>query len=131
MSDTHSDPKTTMPHATRLRRRWPPGPLGWLSYVTDHVLFGFDTPVDWLAVRLADDYGYGPPSFMTSASASLNDHELALFRGIVDDVSPAVLAYRLGLAEEALARSIDALERKLDVRGRDGFVSLAAQFGVR
>lgn len=54
------------PARKELRRRWPPGLFGWLAYLTDHCIYGFDWPVDWPQsaadeVSVSDDPGWPSP----------------------------------------------------------------------
>lgn len=42
-----------------MRSRWKSGFLGWLSYLTDHTLRGYDRPVDWNSIWMLELSGEG------------------------------------------------------------------------
>ena len=49
------------PTGSAIRQRWPRGIFGYLAYVTDHVIFRFNSPVDW-SQAMADDIWYIDPA---------------------------------------------------------------------
>jgi len=82
-----------------LRERWPTGLLGWLSYLHDCRLRGYERPINWNALWMWEQTGHGRAVFANGGVLILHGDELDAFRLLAKGLLDAEVAAALKLAE--------------------------------
>lgn len=114
-----------------VRGNWPPGVLGWLAYFSDHVLFGFARPVDWMGMKLLEDTGHGFPIFANGSGLVLFGDELDVFKLIAQGRQNSEIATELRLNVKAVAHVRRRLVECLGVERTEVFAAIAAEHGLK
>ena len=94
-----------------IRDRWRKGFFGSFAYFTDHVIFRFNQPVDWLAAHVAEEWGY--PYLSGTEAEVLSQIECRILKLMAQGLSEVEMAQLLGLPEMTISDSILELKRKL------------------
>jgi len=119
---------SSRPH---FRATWPRGFLGWLSYVSDHVLFGFRHPIDWQGFAVLEECGVGQPITTASGTTVVYGLELDVLRLVGRDRPFDLAAKQLRISEERFARVRADLVRRLGAEDDVHLARIADEHGLR
>lgn len=85
-----------------IRHRWPAGPLGWVSYLVDHKVRGFERPVPWGDLWHLENGGHGRPAFANGGCAVFEQHELDIIQALAKGSSDSEAAAEARASERAV-----------------------------
>lgn len=85
-----------------IRHRWPAGPLGWISYLVDHKVKGFQRPVPWGDLWHFENVGHGRPAFANGGCAVFEQHELDIIKSLAKGSSDCDAAAEARTSERAV-----------------------------
>ncbi len=91
-----------------IRHRWPAGPLGWVSYLVDHKVRGFERPVPWGDLWHLENGVHGRPAFANGGCAVFYQHELDIIQSLAKGCSDQETAAEARASE----RSVRSVRRR-------------------
>lgn len=113
-----------------MRAYWPRGFFGWLGYLLDHRLHGYQRPVDWTSVWALEHSGYGLMVCAGDAVLPLLGDEVDVFRLVAAGLGDPEIATLMHLAEPRIRALRRKIVDQLGVSQQAELAAIAATHGL-
>lgn len=111
-----------------LRSRWPKGVIGAFRYFTDHVIYRYQRPVDWMALYAMEEAFMPGYPVWAGGFAILNDDEEAVFKLLGEEGgSTEPIRVKLGMTEVQIEKHLGRLKQMLGAATVSELAEIARQ----
>jgi hypothetical protein len=117
--------------AARLRHHWPKGFFGWLAYLHDHGLCGYERPINWSDLWAFEESPTAVYLFANGGAMVLDGVEVDVLRLLGRGVDDASIATALDISLSAIAKLRAEIGVSLGILTAADLTLLATSHGIR
>ena len=126
-----ADTRQVVATEPRARHRWPNGFLGWLAYLHDHRLHGFQRPVNWFALHAFEESATAVYLCANGGAMVLDGFEVEALRLWARGLDDASIAQALDVRIASLGKLRFKINASLGIASTAELVQLATAHGIK
>jgi DNA-binding CsgD family transcriptional regulator len=116
---------------SRVRHNWPKGFFGWLAYLHDHGLCGYQRPINWSDLWAFEESSTAVYLFANGGAMVLDGVEIDVLRLLGRGVDDASIATALDISLSTIAKLRAEIGASLGIVTAADLTHLATTHGIR